>query len=134
MEKIIELAEQRKKTDNENPAPGAVCGTCPQFQPNPNMEASDGTRGGECRIDPPKMVAVPGQPVPRMVANRIVGELQTVDIKTLYPMVPESAWCGKHPARATGEKLALLDMLLPKVMEFFKAVKESLRWNARPME
>jgi hypothetical protein len=63
------------------------CGTCPYFSPTKNPEVK--TRQGECRINPPVLMLLPMQTL----------QGQTVGIQSVFPVIHETGWCGKHPRR-----------------------------------
>jgi len=62
------------------------CRTCPHW--HFTMQTKEG-KGGECRLNPPTLHMLP------------VETLQGVgmSLRSQFPTIMESAWCGQHPAR-----------------------------------
>jgi hypothetical protein len=63
------------------------CGHCPYFSPIKNPQAKE--KQGECRYNPPVNFLVP--------VNTLQG--QTVGMQSVFPVIIETGWCGKHPRR-----------------------------------
>ena len=94
------------KLHDSPPPAGPTCSTCPHWVGVPGKE------GGECRYDPPQLLALP------QTVETLRGPQMTMAIQGFQPQTLPEYFCSRHPDRNRGgpemqAALAKLESVIP---------------------
>lgn len=93
-----------------NPGFNHYCGTCPYFVKNLQAQATDlKSTAGECHRYPPKTEM---QQVSR----------DQIAVRTTYPMVSATSWCGEHPEITHEQVMERVISLVPNLADLVREV------------